>query len=147
MVKSMTFCGDYQLYRYHFASEDPIHRISHQYVFETVAECVPSLSRVSSVPDLLELLSGDKEATTKIVVAISAMFGGNLIARGQWRELLSFLIVFLIVGVFHMPVLARTTSLVLVCYFVNSLKTDGVSVEWAVPSTNQSSMCQCCGCV
>ncbi|CAK8998430.1 Uncharacterized protein SCF082_LOCUS5647 [Durusdinium trenchii] len=161
----MASCGDYQLYRFHLGTavtipredadedatdakltsfDDPqdevpfeadVHRISDQYIFETVAECMPSLSRVSSVPDFLDFFeefSGDKEATTKFVVAIAAFFGGNLIARGQWQELLTFIIAFLVVFVFHLPFLARTTSLVLVCYCVNSLKTDGVSVEWAV---------------
>jgi len=73
-----------------------------------------------------------QEATTKLVVGLTALFAGNLIARGQILEFWSFVVFFFIVGIFQWPMAGKSAAVLLVCYFLTSLKNDGVSVEWAV---------------
>lgn len=57
----MTSSSDFSLYHYDCYSDGE--RWHYQYIFHADAplEWSPGLSRVNSVPDLLELLSGDKE--------------------------------------------------------------------------------------
>ena len=66
------------------------------------------------------------------MVGIIALLAGNLIAKGQLAELLSFIVFFLAVGVLQWPLAAKSAAGLLVCYFLSSLH-DGVSLEWAVP--------------
>lgn len=67
-----------------------------------------------------------------MVVGIVALFAGNLIARGQIRELLGFVVFFLLFSVFQWPILfAKSAAVLLVCYFLKSWHTDGLSLEWA----------------
>ena len=73
-----------------------------------------------------------QEATTKFVVGIIALLAGNLIAKGQVAELLSFVVFFVAVGVLQWPLAAKSAAGLLVCSFLSSLH-DGVSLEWAVP--------------
>ena len=66
------------------------------------------------------------------MVGIIALLAGNLIAKGQLAELLSFIVFFLAVGVLQWPLAAKSAAGLLVCYFLSSLH-DGVSLEWVVP--------------
>ena len=66
------------------------------------------------------------------MVGIIALLAGNLIAKGQLAELLSFIVFFLAVGVLQWPLAAKSAAGLLVCYFLSSLH-DGISLEWAVP--------------
>ncbi|CAE7766594.1 unnamed protein product [Symbiodinium sp. CCMP2592] len=128
----MTSFGDYHLIWYDVRSERDAFQPD-QFIFETVVESAPSLSRVRSANDLFELLSGgDREATTKVVVALMALLGGNLIARGQYTAFVSFVGIFLTVGVFQqLKGLAQASAVLLVCYFLKTTIWDGtVSFEW-----------------
>ncbi|CAE7592726.1 unnamed protein product [Symbiodinium natans] len=130
----MTSHGDYHLIWYDVRSERDLFQPD-QFIFETVhAECAPSLSRVRRANDLFELLSGgDREATTKVVVAVLALLGGNLIARGQWAAFFSFVGIFLTVGVFQqLQALAIVAAIALVCHFVKTLWDGTVSFEWLI---------------
>ncbi|CAJ1352220.1 unnamed protein product [Effrenium voratum] len=115
-----------------------------QYVFEAsdtseASEASGGLARVSSVQDLLEhleLLSGDKEMPTKLTVGGLALLGGNLIAQSQFKELLLFVLLYLVLGVFGTAgswtaSVARSATVALVAYLVKAVY-DGVSMEWAV---------------
>ncbi|CAE7019834.1 unnamed protein product [Symbiodinium sp. CCMP2456] len=130
----MTSFGDYHLIWYDVRSERDAFQPD-QFIFETVVETVPSLSRVRSANDLFELFSGgDREAPTKVVVALMALLGGNLIARGQYTAFFSFVGIFLTVGVFQqLKGLAQASAVLLVCYFLKTTVWDGtVSFEWLV---------------
>ena len=128
----MTSQGDFQLFWYDVRAERELFQPD-QFVFESVVECAPSLSRVRSARDLFELLSGgDKEATTKVVVAVLALLGGNLIARGQWAAFFSCVGIFLTVAVFQLQAVARTAAVLLVGHFFKTLWDGLVSFEWLI---------------
>lgn len=122
-----TALGDYQLYCFQESSEGD------QFVFETKIEAFPKLSRVKSVEDLLDFVEiYDKDVFSKMVVAFVALFGGHFIARRQIKAFVASILIFLLLGTYAAKAL-NAAALLLLAYFMKSLISEGVSVEWAAP--------------
>ena len=121
-----TALGDYQLYCFQESPEGG------QFVFETKIEAFPKLSRVKSVEDLLDFVEVyDKELFSKLLVAFVALFGGHFIARRELKAFLGAVLLFLLLGVYAAKTLTAA-ALLLSAYFVQTLLSEGVSVEWFV---------------